>query len=155
MAVSQARIEDSKGVPSFALPWVELGKLEEREKWQTLAIDLIRSSICSELQGLKRNVSDALTRLPDLKQNVGTKVDASQSKISSLIDEYQELFLSESASQALGEDQRKVVLTQAMQYQAPCGYKHDSIRYIISKIASEDSSAVVEEFTQEEDGRNI
>eukprot|EP00250_Pteridium_aquilinum_P003965 c14224_g1_i1 orf=95-532(-) len=88
---------DAKGVPSFAYPWLEMGRLEEREKWQKLAMELMETSICSELADLRGTVTTTLpTRLPELKQNINTKVDDAQERISQLIAQYKKFFLEES-----------------------------------------------------------
>ena len=74
------------GIPNFATPWIELGKLEEREKWQALAINLVETSITSEFLDLKREVAETLPpRLPDLKSKINDKVEEAQVKISKLI----------------------------------------------------------------------
>jgi hypothetical protein len=74
------------GIPSFAGPWIELGKLEEREKWQALAVQLVEASVASEFAELKRGVADALPpRVPELKSRIHERVDESHLKISRLI----------------------------------------------------------------------
>ncbi|MCO5552651.1 hypothetical protein L7F22_006167 [Adiantum nelumboides] len=130
------------GVPYFATPWIELGKLEEREKWQTLAVDLVEHSIVSELQELKHSLSDPLARLPDLKQNLGSKVDQAQAKITSLVAEYRRLLMMDGSSTSM----EKQAIIQALQHQACCTYELESI-----PDTTEDFNATItEEFAIEE-----
>eukprot|EP00250_Pteridium_aquilinum_P014103 c21781_g1_i1 orf=143-625(+) len=129
------------GVPYFATPWIELGKLEEREKWQLLAVDLVEHSIVSELQELKYSLSEPLSRLPELKQNVASKVDQARTKIASLIGEYRKLLLVD-GSTAL----EKKAMIQALQYQACCDYELESIR----DTTEDFTETITEEFATDE-----
>ncbi|KAH7289653.1 hypothetical protein KP509_30G013000 [Ceratopteris richardii] len=88
---------DGKGVPVFAQPWVELGKLEERQKWQTLAIDLMQNSLSTEIDSLRNTLDPHVpaNSVPDLKEQLNKKVITTQENISHLIDQYKGFFLEE------------------------------------------------------------
>ncbi|KAI5077888.1 hypothetical protein GOP47_0007712 [Adiantum capillus-veneris] len=131
------------GVPYFATPWIELGKLEEREKWQTLAVELVEHSIASELQELKHSLSDPLARLPELKQNLASKVDQAQAKISSLVADYRRLLVVDGSSTVSME---KKAIMHALQHQARYEFELESV----PDTAEDVTATITEEFAIEE-----
>eukprot|EP00250_Pteridium_aquilinum_P000277 c10310_g1_i1 orf=69-581(+) len=46
-------------LPRYAAPWMEMGKLKEREKWQAFTVQLMQGAIGSELENLKRGMVEA------------------------------------------------------------------------------------------------
>ncbi|KAH7298181.1 hypothetical protein KP509_25G031100 [Ceratopteris richardii] len=117
-------------VPRYAGPWIEMGRLTEREKWQAFTAQLLRDAINAEMDGLKRGVGDSLGRLagtgnvqynsqntsrwfpggrssslaPDSKAHVFTSIDASKAKIASLLAEYIDFFTAEQKALDREED---------------------------------------------------
>ncbi|KAH7438558.1 hypothetical protein KP509_04G020300 [Ceratopteris richardii] len=134
-----------RAVPYFATPWIELGKLEEREKWQKLAVDLVQRSIVSELEELKHGLSDRFAQNRDLKQDLSNKIDQTGKKISELVDEYRKLLVVDSSS-ALGETK---AIIQALQHGACDGY--DILMEGIPDVSHVCHATVTEEYAVDED----
>ncbi|KAI5058530.1 hypothetical protein GOP47_0026700 [Adiantum capillus-veneris] len=116
---------DARGVPNFAHPWLEMGRLEEREKWQKLAMDLMETSIAAELAYLRGTVTTILPgRLLDLKSTLNTKVEDAQSRISQLIAQYKRFFLEERwnedpQSEVLHAHHQEALASQSLPTTAP------------------------------------
>ncbi|KAI5076270.1 hypothetical protein GOP47_0008335 [Adiantum capillus-veneris] len=49
------------GLPRYAEPWMEMGKLRERERWQGFTAQLLKGAIAFELDDLKRRTVEVLS----------------------------------------------------------------------------------------------
>ena len=69
---------DDNGVPTFAKPWIQLGKLEERETWHTLAMELIETCIKHKMTEIKSTILSPSfypsRTLQDVKEKVNNSV---------------------------------------------------------------------------------
>eukprot|EP00249_Psilotum_nudum_P027244 c34687_g1_i1 orf=255-737(-) len=136
--------EYGKGVPSFAYPWIEYGKLQERERCQGLAFNLLELAIVSELQDLKRGIGETIPQLQSAKQTIFNCVDLSQGKISSLISEHKKLVIPERKETSKTEtrdvqDSEKKVTIRALQYHSCCSYDG-----LLQDIAANSSTGCIE-----------
>ncbi|MCO5564999.1 hypothetical protein L7F22_018669 [Adiantum nelumboides] len=111
------------GLPRYAGPWLEMGKLQERERWQGFTAQLLQGAIAFELDDLKRSMVEALATpvssataatsqrptwgralssvprsgapIPaDLKHSIISSIDSSKARISSIFADYIKFFTS-------------------------------------------------------------
>ena len=67
---------DVNGVPSFAKPWIQLGRLEERETWHILAMKLMETCIKHEIRDIKDTLSAIHPShiVQDVKEKINSNV---------------------------------------------------------------------------------
>ncbi|KAI5078707.1 hypothetical protein GOP47_0006378 [Adiantum capillus-veneris] len=103
---------DARGLPLVVLPWIELGRLRERERWQATGIALLEQAVRKEIGALMREASSLIptptldthpsARLRpapparqesiDLKQLLTTQLKASDTNIASIFSQFKQFF---------------------------------------------------------------
>ncbi|KAH7372855.1 hypothetical protein KP509_17G025100 [Ceratopteris richardii] len=104
---------DAHGLPLVSLPWMELGRLRERERWQATGIDLLERAVKSEVNKLRQGAISLIPtptlqartsfrtgHLPtpeeqksvDLKKFLTERLDACIGKVESIFAQFRKFF---------------------------------------------------------------
>ncbi|MCO5552569.1 hypothetical protein L7F22_006082 [Adiantum nelumboides] len=65
---------DARGLPVVALPWIELGRLRERARWQATGIALLERAVRNEIGVLIRETKYSLIPTPTLEARLSTRL---------------------------------------------------------------------------------
>jgi hypothetical protein len=77
-----------RGQPSV---WMEMGRVRERQKWQAFTCQLLDAAICSELEELKRKVSETLqsaTSSAPLTHHVLRLIDSRKKNVAAILGKF-------------------------------------------------------------------
>ena len=84
---NERMVHDNNGTPTT---WMEIGRVKERERWQAFTCELLSGAIASELEELKRRVTETLQSLPppsrtSITHSLLALVDTHKNNINSIL----------------------------------------------------------------------